>query len=387
MADICAVGIRPRHKCISGPENQKYHGQLRENADSRTALSGSKYFPSIVVEEAVEDPWQPGVGSKDPWKLSTQAPPTAQAPKPDRLSAQQFQDSPTVVYQIDSVSAQLEEQHRAYLATRIDLAQLFQSDGSREVPPPTDEPGVAKPVETAEYAIGTPVQSRSPGWRRRRDGSDSLSSSSPPVRGKRPATADVATSPIRPHLLKHVHDFSEVQSHTVPIVSKSIISEDEEGIFHGSESLSQTTGSFLEENIGRHGGRFSGNISEHVFAGSSHEQISNQREGNGGSFSMPRKHILDSADSQVSHVRVSESEVIHASELEVVKSSVSQAEVMKQDFHMNCHHIPLNVKIPIHDSFMTRHTTTNNNNNDVTSIHLAWPQCHKHKQATAPARL
>ena len=132
-----------------------------------------------------------------------------------------------MAYQIDPVSAQLEEQHRAYLATRLDLTQLFQSDnGSREVPPPTDEPGVAKPVETAEYAIGTPVQSRSPGWRRRRDGSDSLSSSSPPVRGKRPATADVATSPNRLPLLKHVHDFNEVQDHTVPIVSKSFISDD-----------------------------------------------------------------------------------------------------------------------------------------------------------------
>ena len=151
----------------------------------------------MIVEEVVEDPWQPGVGSQDPWKSSTQSRPTAVA-------------SPTLTYQIDFVSAQLEEQHRAYLATRLDLTQLFQSDnGSREVPPPTDEPGVAKPMGTAEFVIGTPVQSRSPGWRRRKKGSDSLSSS-PPVRGKRPATADAATSPIHPahhkHTPTHVQD-------------------------------------------------------------------------------------------------------------------------------------------------------------------------------------
>ena len=105
------------------------------------------------MEEAAEDTWQSGVGSQDPWKSSIQAPSTSATA------------SPTVAYQIDPVSAQLEEQHRAYLATRTDFTQLFKSDdGSREVPPPTDDARQkAKPMETAEYAIGTPVQSRSPG--------------------------------------------------------------------------------------------------------------------------------------------------------------------------------------------------------------------------------
>ena len=55
--------------------------------------------------------------------------------RPGSSTALQFRDSPTVSYQIDPVSAQLEEQHRAYLATRIDLTQPFKSgNGCREVP-------------------------------------------------------------------------------------------------------------------------------------------------------------------------------------------------------------------------------------------------------------
>ena len=137
----------------------------RKVATSSTNLSGSKYFPCIFVQEGAADPWRPGVGSQDLWKSSIQAP---SAP---------FVASPTVAYQIDPVSAQLEAQHRTYLATRIDLTQLFKSDnGSREVSPPTDDARQkAKPMETAEFVIGTPVQSRSPGWRRRNVTSDSLS--------------------------------------------------------------------------------------------------------------------------------------------------------------------------------------------------------------------
>ena len=107
---------------------------MRKSVVSSTGLTGSVYFPSVSVEESAEDPWQPGVGSRDPWKSSAQAPSTA--PAAASTAAFSTVASPIVSYQIDPVSAQLQEQHRAYLATRIDLTQLFKSDnGSREGPP------------------------------------------------------------------------------------------------------------------------------------------------------------------------------------------------------------------------------------------------------------
>ena len=85
-------------------------------------------------------------------------------------------------------------------------------------------------METAEYVIGTPVQSRSPRWRRRKVTPDSLSSS-PPMRGKRPATTDAAASPIRPSGSKHTHKIQIVQHQLVSESQDAVISQDSATIF------------------------------------------------------------------------------------------------------------------------------------------------------------
>ena len=105
------------------------------------------------------DPWAPGTGSQDPWQQASSAPTTVV----EVITAEPAPVTGGGPY--TAFACRLSREYQEYMASRLNLAQLFAQSGSGEVPPSADEAGAPKPT-AEEFSIDTPsvASSTSPGW-------------------------------------------------------------------------------------------------------------------------------------------------------------------------------------------------------------------------------